>query len=204
MTGTFSFTGRMNDPLTGRGSTILPDGTVLIVGGEFQTITFATAEVYDPGTGMFTRVGSMSIRRHSHTVSLLPDGRVLVAGGGGQLALAKPWSYDTAEIYDPATGTFSMTGRLSTTRAFHTATLLGCGLVLVTGGVGEFPAFSTPRSSAELYNPQTGVWTPTAEMSTARNSHAGTLLLSGQVLVVGGTSQVSTERFGGACPPCSE
>ena len=56
----------------------------------------------------------------------------------------------SAELYDPATGSWSSTGSLGTAREFHTATLLPSGKVLVAGG--EYSGF-TASSSAELYDP---------------------------------------------------
>ena len=65
-----------------------------------------------------------------HTATLLPTGKVLVAGGcrvvGSDLS--------SAELYDPATGTWTATGSLGTARQHHTATLLPSGKVLVAGG----------------------------------------------------------------------
>ncbi len=107
-----------------------------------------------------------------HTATLLPNGQVLVAGGAPYLA--------SAELYDPATGTWAATGSMATTRAAHTATLLPNGQVLVAGGTGSDP------TSAELYNPATGTWTATRSMSTGRAYHTATLLPNSQVLVAGG------------------
>jgi hypothetical protein len=80
----------------------------------------------------------MAEARTFHTATLLPNGNVLVAGGGDDNS--------TAEIYDPATASFSITGGMETGRSGHTATLLSNGSVLVAGG-GIFNGLA----SAELY-----------------------------------------------------
>jgi hypothetical protein len=72
---------------------------------------------------------------------------------------------------------------MTTARAAHTATLLPNGQVLVAGGKGDN---YVSLASAELYDPATGVWTPTSSMSTARAYYTATLLPDGQVLVAGG------------------
>jgi hypothetical protein len=104
----------------------------------------------------------------------LPSGKVLVTGGYGRSG-----SLASAEVYDPATGAWSTTGPLATTRDNHTATLLPSGKVLVTGGYG-------PGGSAEVYDPATGAWSTTGPLATARYDHTATLLPSGKVLVTGG------------------
>ncbi len=96
---------------------------------------------------------------------------MLVAGGVG--------AETSAEIYDPATGSWGSTDSLGTARSLHTATLLPSGKVLVAGGVGA-------GASAELYDPATGNWSSTGSLETARSSHTATLLPSGKVLVAGG------------------
>jgi hypothetical protein len=91
----------------------------------------------------------------------------------------------SAELYDPASGTWSNTGSLSAARYMHTTTLLPNGEVLVAGGwVG--PDISTALASAELFDPATGTWTATASLNTARYGHSATLLANGQVLAAGG------------------
>jgi hypothetical protein len=141
----------------------------------------------------------MHDRRQFHTATLLPDGRVLIAGGyassepaTSSIILASVRTaetsasvLDTAEIYDPGTGTFAQTGSMSTFRDHHTATLLADGRVLVAGGGGEGYASST---SADIYDPATGRFTKTGSMRTGRWLHTATLLDDGRVLILGGRS----------------
>ncbi len=169
-------------------ATLLTNGKVLIAGGSSGSTELATAEIYDPATGLFTATGNLSTPRVNHTATLLPDGWVLVSGGqsnGQTLA--------SAEIYDPTTGHWTPTGSLHTARAFHTATPLRNGLILVIGGTG-LAASGTPAVaptggalfSGELYDPTTGQWTLTASLHVARYAHTATLLPDGQVIVAGG------------------
>ncbi len=124
---------------------------------------------------VFSNTGSLGAARYDHTATLLPSGKVLVAGGvgssGNELA--------SAELYDPASGTWTATGSLGGARFYHTATLLPNGKVLVAGGRGT-------SASAELYDPASGTWTGTGSLTTARELHTATLLPNGKVLVAGG------------------
>src|SRR6266567_2580593 len=108
----------------------------------------------------WTPTGSLNDARELHTVTLLPNGMVLVAGGGGNGGLLA-----SAELYDPASGTWPPSG-----------------MVLVAGGFsgGNFLA------SAELYDPASGTWTPTGSLNATRIEHTATLLPNGMVLVAGG------------------
>ena len=157
------------------------------VGGPGPTPSASASPTPTPTpTPMPTPTGPMSNGRQIHTATLLADGRVLVAGGyeAGNITLA------SADLYDPATDTFSATGSLAAARGFHTATLLSDGRVLVAGGgpaswsVGD--AFLT---SAELYDPTTGTFSPTGSLATARDLHTATLLSGGRVLVAGGLAR---------------
>jgi len=120
--------------------------------------------------------------RYRYTATLLPNGQLLAAGGedGSYADLA------SAELYDPATGNWTATGSLTTSRSNHRATLLPDGRVLVSGG--DSRATGDSISSTEIYDPASGVWTETSDLATGRGSHSSTLLPGGRVLVAGGES----------------
>lgn len=144
----------------------------------------ATATVVSVADG-FRPTGSMSTGRTAHSATVLQDGKVLVAGGsscffGGYYYYSTSCPLTTAEIYDPAGGTFtSVAAQMSVTRNFHTATLLPNGKVLLAGG---------PGATAELYDPTSGTFTATGSMNVARGGHTATLLNTGKVLVAGGNN----------------
>jgi hypothetical protein len=163
-------------------ATLLPDGRVLIAGGEQTGVdSLDTAELYDPTNGSTTTTGRMSISRQAHSATLLVTGRVLIAGGYSSALGAFA---DTAELYDPQSRQFTSTGigPLGEARQLHTATPLPDGRVLIVGGYGNGGALS----SAELYDPASGQFTPTGPLTTARLLHQATLLADGRVLVSGG------------------
>ncbi len=190
----FQPTGSMATARTEHTATLLPNGKVLVAGGcegDFQTgcipNTTAPAELFDPATGSFIQTSSLEVARDSHTATLLPNGKVLLAGGStGPPTLTSLRDTSTAELYDPAIGSFTLTGSLIAARERHTATLLPNGKVLVAGGFGDSGA---ALATAELYDPGSGLFTPTGNMSSPRASHKATLLPNGRVLVVGGYIQ---------------
>ena len=131
----------------------------------------------------------MSIPRQAHTSTLLSNGKVLVEGGDSN-------GFTTsAELYDPATGSWAGTGPLNVAREYHTATLLPNGTVLVAGGSGE----TGYLNSAELYDPNTGAWSVTGSMTIARERHTAILLPDGKVLVAGGFGSNGSSGFLGSC-----
>jgi hypothetical protein len=83
--GVFVPTGSMTLARSGHTATLLPNGTVLIAGGDNHG-DLASVELYDPVAGTFTATGSMSTIRVDHTATLLPNGMVLVAGGTGRFS----------------------------------------------------------------------------------------------------------------------
>ncbi len=188
-TGTWTATGDLAGPRTFHTATLLSDGRVLVAGGKTRGAdgygqSIATAELYDPATGIWTPTGDMTGPHAEHKAALLPGGRVLVAGGWGDGLDGRELSTARAELYDPATGIWTATGSLRLGRTFdHTATLLLGGNVLVTGGISKLAV-----RSAELYDFLTGTWTATGSMTVARYIHTAVLLQNGMVLVVGGVS----------------
>jgi WD40 repeat protein len=192
-TGSFSSTGSMETPRYGHTATLLADGRVLVTGGYDGSSAYLTsAEVYDPGTGRFTPTGSLATARFGHTATLLPDGKVLVAGGmSNGTDLQHPTHFPTsAELYDPATGTFSATGDATRQRYFATATLLTRGRVLVAGGDVFQPRATSetqPYGSAELYDPSTRTFRPVGSMPTLGIGQVAVLLDDGRVIFTGGS-----------------
>lgn len=221
----------MATPRFAHTTTLLPyDGTVLIAGGE--PFKDSGAELFDPGTNLWEKIGALSAARIGHTATLLDNGDVLVSGGSqsvlngpvrtsevyhpdskhwttmdssmttghtwhtatrlpsGEVLVAGGWGNDNldttriAELYDRNTDTWIETASMNAPRQWHTATLLGSGLVLVVGGWDGFTALS----SAELYDPERHVWVEIDEpMRSHRCGHTATLLGNGSVLVTGGS-----------------
>jgi hypothetical protein len=100
----------------------------------------------------------MTESRRNHTATLLPNGKVLIAGGYTEGGGDKPVA--SAELYDPATQTFTPTGNLHEGRAYHAAILLKDGRVLLVGGQGEPPSPLAPAmlDTAEYYDLASGVF----------------------------------------------
>jgi Galactose oxidase, central domain len=130
----------------------------------------------------FTNTSSLNISRESHTATLLTNGMVLVASGysSGLTGLA------STELYNPVSGIWTVTNAMTTGRSGAKATLLLDGEVLVEGGISVYGAHDRCNSSAETYNPATGTWSAAGSMSSPRIGHTATLLLNGNILVVGG------------------
>ena len=172
---TFHATGSLGTARSFHTATLLPNGKVLIAGGQDASgKALATAEVYDPSSGKFSpTANTMPNKAFGASATLLSTGKVLLAGGGNS----------STQLYDPATNTWSNAGGMSAQRSNHTATLLGNGKVLIAGGTGNNGATT---NSAQLYDPSTGAFTSTGNMSVGRDFHTATLLPNGKVLIAGG------------------
>jgi hypothetical protein len=187
VSGTFTATGSMTSPRGGQTATLLSNGKVLIAGGidcpQTCTIVYNTAELYDPSAGTFTATGNMSTARNGATATLLSNGNVLIAGGNG-LCVSTCVYNNTAEIYNPSTGTFTPTGTMLVSGGGQVATLLPSGQVLFVGGIVG-GAYTT---TAEIYDPSLGTFSQTGSLNIARNLCTATLLTNGTVLIAGGNS----------------
>jgi Kelch motif len=173
-TGAWRAAVSMNRPRAYATATLLPGGKVLVAGGFDGTAYLASAELYDPATNRWTLTGTMTVARLQHSATLLAGGKVLIAGG------KVPGSYytnptATAELYDPATGTFTATGAMSQPRSVFTLTLLLDGTVL-----------AAEWGPTDLYDPATGTFTPTALLPTDIDAYSAVRLNDGRVLAVGG------------------
>ncbi len=134
-----------------------------------------------PFVPRFIATGPMTEPRHLHTATLLPDGMALIAGGNGDSGILS-----SAELYNPLTGVFTVTGSMSEPRGrTHAATLLSDGRVLLTGGING----SAVITLAELYDPSTFGFSKTGPMAVGRYAHTSTLLPDGRVLIAGGSDE---------------
>lgn len=180
-TGTFTATPLMDHARYDHRAVLLANGKVLLSHGQTNARD-ASAELYDPASGTFEATGAPTARRVAHTATRLRDGRVLVVGGadwGNGLLFAEY----SAELYDPAKGTWTRTGDMDTARKYHTATLLSDGKVLVVGGSDKL---GRSLAGAEIYDPATGKWRGLRTMHDGRWGHAAVLLPTGKVLISGG------------------
>jgi hypothetical protein len=193
-TGTFTPTGSMHTDRAQHTATLVKNGQVLIVGGWNGHAADSAddppwdplfAELFDPSSETFISVGSMSTTRIGHTATLLADGRVVLLGGIPRVQNIhnQPPDPQYAEIYEPATQTFSGLDDLTISRQGYTVTWLQSGEVLLAGG----KLLDLVVPTTELLNPTTGALTVTGGLGTERTGHTATLLNDGRVLVTGGT-----------------
>ena len=190
-TGSFTPTGQMTMARSEHVAVLLNNGKLMLAGGIGTGWTFlASAEVYDPSTSTFTRTGSMTAPRESHTATLLKSGKVLIAGGHKDRREAMT-VYSSAEVYDPAKGTFSATGNMTTVRHKHAASLLPDGNVLIVGG-SDKRDWQGKYASAEIYDSTKGEFKAIGDMRVARFKLASAVvsLRNGKVLIAGGGEQL--------------
>jgi Ca2+-binding RTX toxin-like protein len=196
--GAFTLTGSMSVARYGAVAAPLPDGRVLVAGGslsQFGGEERSSAEIFDPATNTFRSagIGSMSVPRSGAAAAPLPDGRVLVAGGRSS---TPPYVLSSAEIFDPATNTFSSAGvgSMSVVRWGAVAAPLPDGRVLVAGGSDGTHLLA----SAEVFDPAANTFNSAGigSMSGPRFDAAAAPLRDGRVLVAGGRQAFpGQERF---------
>ncbi len=167
-------------------ASLLPDGNVLVVGGDFGFDNpLKSTEIYiskpPSGTPTWAYGPEMPHSRYGHTATTLKDGSILIAGGRATLAAGGLGSIAFAEIYNPNVGMFETVAPMDFPRTQHTATLLADGRVLVAGGRA-----GVPIPQAEVFDPNTNIWTDAGVLKHGRYAHTATLLNDGRVLVAGG------------------
>jgi large repetitive protein len=182
-------------------ATLLGDGNILVAGGTVSSaipLAFSSsAELYRPAFNDWLPVGAMLVPRGNHGAALAGNGKVLVAGGDDHVLnfFTEPncglglslGAIASAEVYDPATLSWTLAPPMSAPRADFDLVRLSDGRVLAAGGADS--------NGAEIYDPSTNAWTPAG---TLRSGHAGaayTRLPDGRVLVAGG-------NFGAIWPFC--
>ena len=164
--GTWTATGSLGAARSLHSATLLPNGKVLAAGGTIFNggayTVLASAELYDPASGIWTATGNLVDARAQQPETLLPNGKVLIAGGNPCFGSSSCVSA-SAQLYNPATGTWTFTGSLKSARTRHIMTLLPNGKVLAAGGGSINNIY---LRSAELYDPTSGIWTATGSMAT--------------------------------------
>lgn len=182
--------GRMSTSRFEHTATRLDNGRVLVVGGlggEPEDGRFhpqASAEIFDPAVGAFTRTGDPAVGRTNHAAARLEDGRVLIAGGlGGEEA---DQALRSAELYTPSRGAWSPAGSLRQARSGATATLLGDGGVLVSGGEAVTGGARRSLETAELWIPRADEWRFAGEMGCPRSEHVAVRVGPRTVLAIAG------------------
>lgn len=175
----------------------LNDGRVLIIGGADQNgIVLSSCEIYNPNTNSFSATGSMGTPRILHGASVLADGRVMVAGGTSTLVdvtAAITSTLQSAEIYNPATGSWSGAANIGGYRLAPALSLLPNGQIMVSGGVQVsfffgFPVSAASTTNVQRYNPGSNNWSNGPNMSQGRAGHQynQVTLNDGRILMTGG------------------
>ena len=174
----------------------LPDGRALMTGGAagegIGWSAFSSTYIFDPTTRAWLRSGLMNTARTEAAVAVLQDGRVLVAGGlyMDRTSPEPPRVLDSAEIWDPRTGTWSVAGRLAKARAGASAVTLADGRVLVVGGTTRIEGDPTGQASVDVYDPTSDRWSAAGKLATARTGFVLAALPDGGALVAGGFEEI--------------
>ena len=171
-----------------------------MTGKPFLSLLFAltlcsltSGSIASAQTGIWVRTGDMNAGRYYNTATLLATGKVLVAGGGGACSAGTCQQFSSAELYDPATKTWTFTSPMNHVRLAHTATLMQDGRVLVAGGSNITEGC---LANAEIFDPTNQQWTETGAMSAPRCGHQAALITqgpnAGMVMVFSGSTICSS------------
>jgi len=185
--GTFHHAADLTFPRFDLNAMLLKNGKVLIAQGyNAARYLIAPAEIFDPVLAIVQPAGSMMTPRCFGSETQLPSGQVLIAGG---VRCDEPEreAIDAAEIYDPA-GQFGRVGAMSVARVCHSATVMKNGKVLIAGGASAL-ANGGALNSAEIYDPDKAIFSPTGSMTKARACPSAMARDDGTVVVKGGHSQ---------------
>ena len=178
--GSWSQTGILSNPRVGASAATLPDGRILIAGGDPGNGPTASVDLFNTD-GTISAAPPMMYARSKQVSVALQDGRILVAGGvttGGSAT-------NTAEIFDPIAQSWSSVALgMIEARSGATAAVLQDGRVLVAGGQNGTAISST----LEIFDPVANAFSAAGMMSSPRSQHAMAVLQDGRVLIVGGNN----------------
>jgi WD40 repeat protein len=194
---TFSFTA--NNMSIGRwapSAAPLADGNAIVGAGSSAFPSAApedaSVDLFDASTNTFSPTGALHIARMGAAAVVLPDGSPLILGGEDDQGTNGGNSEPSGEIYNPAAGTFTVTGGLNALRVAYASALLPDGRVLIAGGGNETSALNR----AELFDPKTRHFTPTANNLQVECALCGGVTLNdGKVLIVDGSNGVTADLF---------
>lgn len=177
---TGSFVNTANDSSVGRGSgstsVALADGRVLIF-GQYSGQGSVVTDIFDPTTNRFTRTGDSAYGLDDAEGIRLNNGKVLVTGG---IKLTTQWVHlDSAEVFDPLSGTWTQVGNMTSGRTGHFMVTLADGRVLVGGG--------NASKTVDIFSPTTSQFTRVADMPEVRFGALAAVLPNGNVMVFGGS-----------------
>ncbi len=185
--GATTLIGSLPQPASNPTATLLADGRVLIAGG-YSTQRLNNAVIYDPATRTLTPLAASMNSGHAQGSSiLLRDGRVMITGGS-PAAVA-------VEIFDPATGLFTVNSPPQSAHDYAPLVMLPDGRVLLAGGTDDT---GNPTSIAEIFDPVASTWSADGNLAEPRFAQAAVLLPDGKVLMAGGlgaTSDPDSEIF---------
>jgi len=189
-------TGNLNAGRYAAQAILLATGDVLITGGRTYANSSgsSTAEVWNHTTGVWTTVGPMTSSRVFHSLVLLKDGTVLVIGGQ---ATSSGNPTNTCELFNPTTQTFTAVGGLTEAKAYLSPVLLASGKVAVAGGycISADGSSLVGTNVVEVYDPVAQTWTAMANhLANARQLHTTTLMPNGQLLLIGGLVNTTTDN----------